>query len=96
MNTDIIDNIIRIREAFLMVNMEPPTAILLKSHEEGMRFLSAVRQQDRWIAIPGSPDFGHSVKMADGSIWMELKVMGIAVRWPANKTARSDGLWCYT
>lgn len=96
MNTDIIDNIIRIREAFLMVGMEPPTAILLKSREEGMRFLSAVRQQGQWIATPGSSDFGHSVKMADGSIWMELQVMGIAVRWPANKTARSDGLWCYS
>lgn len=93
--SDIFDGLARIRIAFLSANLKPPTVILLESHEEGMRFLSSVRQQDQWMAIAGSPDLGGIVEMADGSKWMECKVMGIAVRWPANIFANQDGSWSY-
>jgi hypothetical protein len=93
---DILDVIASVRSAFMSANMEPPAAIFLKSHDEGMRFLSAVRQQDRWTVVPGSPELGIPIEMADGSAWMEVQVMGIAVRWPANRTAMPDGSWCYT
>ena len=96
MDSDILDGIARVRVEFLAVNLKPPTTILLESHDEGMRFLSAVRQTRHWVAVIGSPDLGRPVEMADGSAWMELKVMGIAVRWPANRTATPDGSWSYT
>lgn len=96
MGADILDVIARVRVAFLAVDLKPPTTILLESHDEGRRFLSAVRQTNQWVDVIGSPDLGRPVEMADGSAWMEAKVMGIAVRWPANRTATPDGSWSYT
>jgi hypothetical protein len=75
--------------------LEPPTVMLLGSHEEGMRFLSNIRQSSTWTAVVGSSDLGCVLEMADGSAWMECKVMGIAVRWPANRIATHDGKWSY-
>ena len=92
---DILDAIATTRHAFMAANLAAPTAILLGSHEEGMRFLSAVRQEERWIAVAGDPSLGRVVEMADGSAWMEVKVMGIAIRWPANRVAMPDGTWRY-
>ena len=92
---DILDAIATTRHAFMAANLAAPTAILLGSHEEGMRFLSAVRQEERWIAVAGDPSLGRVVEMADGSAWMEVKVMGIAIRWPANRVAMPAGTWRY-
>ena len=96
MMADIFDSLARVRMAFLQANLEPPSVMLLQSHEEGMRFLSAVRQSGNWTAMVGSPDLGRVTEMADGSAWMEVQVMGIKVRWPANRTATPDGSWSYT
>lgn len=90
---DIMEAIARIRHGFKSSNLEPPTMIMLKSHDEGMRFLSELRQNGTWTAMAGSPDLGHPVEMADGSIYMEIKVMDIAVRWPSNRYATPDGSW---
>ena len=92
---DIMDGLAQVRIAFMRANLKPPTVILLESHEEGMRFLSEIRQQGAWTAVVGSSDLGHLVEMADGSAWMECKVMDIAVRWPANRVASHDGTWSY-
>lgn len=93
--SDILDGLAHMRMAFMRESLKPPTVMLLESHEEGMRFLSAIRQSGAWSAVVGSPDLGQPVEMADGSIWMECKVMGIAVRWPANRIASPDGGWSY-
>lgn len=87
---DILDAIATIRHAFRSVNLEPPTVILLGTHKEGMRFLSAVDQMVLRFATVGSTSCGHVVEMADGSAWMEIKVMDIAIRWPANKDVVSN------
>lgn len=92
---DILDGFAHMRTIFMRENLKPPTVVLLESHEEGMRFLSNIRQSARWFATVGSPDLGRVVEMADGSAWMECKVMGIAVRWPANRVAPPDGSWSY-
>lgn len=94
--TDILDGLAQVRATFLRANLKPPTVMLLESHEEGMRFLSTIRQSHHWLAVVGSPELGRVVEMADGSAWMECKVMNIAVRWPANRTARPDGGWSFT
>lgn len=93
--SDILDGLAQVRATFMRENLKPPTVMLLESHEEGMRFLSNIRQSSHWTEVVGSPDLGRVVEMADGSAWMECKVMGIAVRWPANRVARPDGGWSY-
>jgi hypothetical protein len=92
---DVIDGLAQVRHSFLSAGLKPPTVILLDNHEDGIRFLSAIRQSDTWTAVVGSSQLGSPVEMADGSIWMECKVMGIAVRWPANRYAAPDGSWSY-
>ena len=92
---DILDGIVQIRIAFQAVNLKPPTTILLESHDEGMRFLSEIRQTNQWIPAIGSHDLGKPVERADGSTWMEVQVMGIAVRWPANRIETPDGSWAF-
>lgn len=90
---DIMDGLAMVRATFLSVNMKPPSVILLESHEEGILFLSEIRQVGFWV--PSGSDLGKPVEMADGSVWMEIQVMGIIVRWPANKIAMPDGSWSY-
>ena len=90
---DVLDGIASIRNTFLALGMNPPTAILLGSHDDGMRLLSEVRQMNSWTAPVGSPELGKAVLHSDGSSWMELKIMEIAVRWPANTHALPDGKW---
>lgn len=86
---DIVDAIARFRVAFLRENMKPPTVIILPDHEEGMRFLSYLRDTSTWSASIGSPLLGKPIEGADGSTYMEMEIMGMKVRWPANS---SDGL----
>ena len=93
--SDILDGLAQVRITFMREQLKPPTVMLLESHEEGMRFLSAIRQTGAWTAVVGSADLGRLVEMADGSAWMECKVMDIAVRWPANRIATPDGGWSY-
>lgn len=93
--SDFLDGLAEVRLAFMRANLKPPTVMLLESHEEGMRFLSEIRQSHCWAAVVGSPDLGRVVEMADGSAWMECKVLNIAVRWPANRIAMPDGRWAF-
>lgn len=93
--SDILDGLAQVRLTFMREQLKPPTVMLLESHEEGMRFLSNIRQSSNWSAWLGSPELGNLIEMADGSAWMECKVMGIDVRWPANRIATPDGKWSY-
>ena len=95
MNSDILDTITKVRVAFMEANLTPPTTILLGTHDDGMRFLSAVRQSNTWFAEARSPDLGRPIEMADGSMWMEITLLGIGIRWPANKRALPDGSWSF-
>ena len=92
---DVIDGIAEMCVSFRREGLKPPTAILLGSPEEGKRFLSAIRQTQQWIAIVGDPSLGKPIEMADGSVWMECSVGGVAVRWPAVKWAKPDGSWSF-
>lgn len=88
---NVLDGLMQMRTAFMRANLKPPTVMLLESHEEGVRFLNEITLVDVIV----SPDLTRVVEMADGSAWMERKVMNIAVRWPANRVARPDGCWSY-
>lgn len=93
--SDVLDGLAQVRTTFMRANLKAPTVMLLESHEEGVRFLSEIRQSGHWVAVVGSHDLGRVVEMADGSAWMECKVMDIAVRWPANRIAMPDGRWAF-
>ena len=92
---DIIDAIARFRVAFLRENMKPPTVIILPDHEEGMRLLSYLRDTSTWSVAIGSPLLGIPIESADGTAYMEIDIVGMKVRWPANKYAMPDGSWKY-
>ena len=93
MSDDIVDAIARFRVAFLRENMKPPTTILLESHDEGMRLVHHLRQMDKFFYVIGDPDLGKPIEMADGSVYMQVEIMGMKVRWPANKYALPDDSW---
>lgn len=86
MNDDIFETINTIHIIFHKAGLESPTAIFLKSPEEGMKFLEAVDREEAFFPRPTK-----EVKMIDGSTWMEVYVLNIAVRWPATRYACPDG-----
>lgn len=91
-SSTIFDGIAHIQAAFAAVNLNPPSMIVLESHDDGIKFLSVVRRQTRnWVPVIGDPDLGKPIKMADGSVWMEIRVMGITVRWPVNQIVTLNG-----
>lgn len=94
MGEDILDNFARLRIAFQAANMEPPASINLASHDEGMRFLSAIARTNFSYQV-GSELLGKPLRMADGSTVMEMQLMGIKVRWPADRIAMPDGSWSW-
>lgn len=92
---DILDGFAQVRLTFIRANLRPPSVLLLESHEEGVRFLSEIRQQRTWSAVVGSGALGQPIEMADGAVWMEVEIMGMKVRWPATRYAARDGSWSY-
>ena len=91
--TDILNCIHRIRCEFQQLDLKVPAAILLGSRDDGYRFLGMLMQKQRFVIDPRGD--AAPVKMADGTMWMEVKVMGIAVRWPASTYAQPNGEWYY-
>jgi len=92
---DIFDAFAHLRVVFRRENLEPPTAIYLGSREEGLKFLSSIRQSSHYVGMVSHPSNGIAVEYADGSVYMEVSIMDIKVRWPANLIATSDGGWSY-
>lgn len=90
---DIVDAIASFRVAFLREGMKPPSVIILQDHSEGMRLLTYLRDTSTWSATFESGLLGKPVEMADGSVYMEIELMGMKVRWPANVYATADGSW---
>lgn len=92
---DIVDAIAKFRVAFLRENMKPPEVIMLADHQQGMYLLSYLRDSCNWTATLGSAALGKPVEMADGSVFMEIELVGMKVRWPANRYALPDGSWAH-
>lgn len=92
---DVINGFMSIRKAFGRAGLEPPVAIHLASHDEGMRMLAVVSKMFV-ILSQGDPRAGIAIEMADGSVYMQIELVGIKVRWPAKKRAKLDGLFFYS
>lgn len=93
MADDVLDLLAYIARGFRTIGMEPPSVIMLKSGEEGRRFLTAMHQKQNWVAVVGSATLGTPIEMADGTVYMSMEVMGMQVRWPASRYAMPDGSW---
>lgn len=91
---DIFEALYRIRTSFVAANLSPPSAIVLKTHEDGMRFLSAVRDSHGMIYTVPSEHY-KPVEHPDGSIWMEAEFAGMKIHWPANVYATKAGGYVY-
>lgn len=90
------EEIMRIHVSFRKCGLKPPAAIHLASHEDGEAFLCECNEHARMVYYPGDPAFGAPVEMADGTVYMEVQVMGMKVRWPALQYKRHrDGAWFY-
>ena len=90
MSEDFFDSLHTIRATFMRAGLEPPQAIILASHEEGMRFLSAIR--DSGMMVYKMPDAAYKpVEHPDGSMWMQAEFAGMKIHWPANRYATQAG-----
>lgn len=74
-----------ILNAFASEDMRPPVAVILESPQEGMRVLSALSNLQHMTLSDGAG--AKPVEHPDGSVWMEITVYGIKVRWPAQRYA---------
>lgn len=89
--SDIIDALMKISHAFRSCDLDVPDAILLKTHEQGIRLLCKLHQQTMIMMPMDSERGGRVIEHHDGSVWMEVEVYSIKVRWPAMKLAKPGG-----
>jgi hypothetical protein len=96
MNDDIIEALYAVSVAFRKCNLEPPAAIILKNHEEGMRLLHSIWDMGNWTYDPRTGAAGKPVEHPDGTIYMSIEVLGMNIRWPANRLAMENGDYLWT
>ncbi len=83
-------NVIReMLHGFAAQGFEAPEALILKSHKDGMWLLRSILKTKHFRYVPGG--YGKPVEHPDGSVWMEIEVQGLKVRWPALKYAQESG-----
>ena len=92
--TDILDALYTVRATFLRANLSPPDAIILATHEDGMRLLSTLKQEST-IYRESWPLHAKPVEHPNGSVWMEVEAAGMKIRWPANRRAMETGGYRY-
>ena len=73
------------------MGLKPPAALLMASHDDGVRVAMEIAQMNRFISTINDGRLGKPIEMADGSIYMEVEVMGLKIRWAANRLAVPDG-----
>lgn len=93
-NADVFDALYRVRVAFKAAGLEPPSDIVLKTHDDGMRFLSAIRDAPGMMYTVPSQHY-KPIEHPDGSIWMQAEFAGMKIHWPANRYATQAGGYVY-
>jgi hypothetical protein len=88
---DLIDSLMRISHEFRSLNLEPPSAIILADHEQGMRLLGLLHQMKYMVLTVGTERLGKPIEHPDGSVYMQIEIYGMKVQWPALKMALPDG-----
>ncbi len=75
---------------FRSAGLDVPEVIILKDHDQGMRLISKVHQHNLY-AKAGDSMWGKPIEQPDGSVYMEIELMGMKIRWPAMKMALQKG-----
>ena len=89
---DLLDAIMNISHKFRSCGLEPPAAIILADHEQGMRLCVAL--YDMRFTLwwdPTSDRMGKTIDHPDGSTWKEVEVYGMKIHYPAVKMALPNG-----
>lgn len=89
MKDDILALAAEITAAFRKRGLHPPCAVVLGSHDDGMRLLAAI-QGYRLVYMQPNKEI-VPVEHPDGSCWMELQWHGIKFHWPAKAYAIDEG-----
>ena len=87
----LLDEIAKIAYGFRVLNLEPPAAIILADHEQGMRLLGLLHQMEYMVLTVGTERLGKPIEHPDGSVYMQIELYGMKVQWPALKMALSNG-----
>lgn len=64
------------------------SAINLASHQDGMKLVAEVHHTNL-VYEPGK--YGNPIEQPDGSVWMEMMIFGLKIRWPAMKYPQQGG-----
>lgn len=91
MADDIIDAIAKVSLSFRGAGLKPPAAILLADHREGIKLIMSLHQRASLTVERGADRIGKPIEAPDGSVWMEIEIYGLKVRWPAERIAYPDG-----
>lgn len=93
---DIITTLAEMVVGFRRLNLNPPESVILKTHDDGMRLVHELHQKACLVLRPGSASLGKPVEHPDGSVWMEVEVYGLKIRWPGNRYAMEAGGYVWT
>ena len=88
---DIFEVLFDTRAAFIAAGFESPAVITLATHDDGMKLLMTIQQRHQLIITSTSQQYGIPIEGPDGTVWMEIELMGLKIRWPANRMAFQDG-----
>lgn len=95
---DFLDALYRMVHEFRKHGFEPPKIIVLKTHEDGMRLLHAISQQDCMVfqnPAPGRSSYGQPITDGNGETWIDLELIGVFIQFPAvpYKTHAGSAVW---
>lgn len=79
----------KMRRDWVRLSLSPPAVIILEDHDQGMSLLCELKETNRLVYQPGA--WGTPVEHPDGSVWMEIEIEGMKVRWPAMQYAKHGG-----
>lgn len=94
-DVDILSAIARIRHEFRRAGLSIPDAIILKTPEDGMRLLGTISQ--RWMmSFDVRETAGTLIEHPDGSVYREIEIKGMKVRWPSSRLHMPNGGYVWT
>lgn len=83
---EILDAVLRLQRAFKMHDMDAPEVLILKTREAGLRLEHFLASKN---VVDMPQERAKPVEHPDGSVYMEMEIAGMKVRYPANRVAIS-------
>lgn len=93
---DIITVVARLANGFAQIGLPKPEAIVMKTHDDGMRLYRELQGLNHGGVMhyrPGQEPGLQPVEGENGAVYMEAEVYGMKIRWPAEKWPMPRGGW---